>query len=315
MSKVERCKAEEVYVVGFVPSHMLPNKRPIYLDPFLDPFIADIEDGFINGIQVNYSEATCGKPAGVTSLRHLVLCFSGDHCGLCEVGKFTKMGKSGCRRCKPESMYVPETNHYYYPNFRKQARFPPEKKSVLDNLELLHKIASEERISVRQQLSKESGYTGLSILHRLYGFLYDRDLVYDEMHTVHLNLVKNALKNLKDNEDNEMDWATADKRLNDFPWTPEFKCSRIPKGIEKRLGYWKADDFNKFAFPASEMVLSGLLSLDQQKEWLCIAHMTSSFFKTMLGMDGQKVMPMLFRTWHLDMQFCLKTKMAQQHVQ
>ena len=66
MSKVERCKAEEVYVVGFVPSHMLPNKRPIYLDPFLDPFIADIEDGFINGIQVNYSEATSGKPGGVT---------------------------------------------------------------------------------------------------------------------------------------------------------------------------------------------------------------------------------------------------------
>ena len=152
-------------MVGFVPSRMLPNKRPIYLGPFLDPFIADIEDGFINGIQVNYSEATSGKPAGVTSLRHLVLCFSGDHCGLCEVGKFTKMGKSGCRRCKPESMYVPETNHYYYPDFRKQARFPPEKKSVLDNLELLHKIASEERISVRQQLSKESGYTGLSILH------------------------------------------------------------------------------------------------------------------------------------------------------
>ena len=80
----------------------------------------------------------------------------------------------------------------------KQAHFPTEKKSIMDNLELLHKIASEERISVRQQLSKESGYTGLSILHRLYylyGFLYDRDLVFDEMHTVHLNLVKNALTN------------------------------------------------------------------------------------------------------------------------
>lgn len=82
-------------MVGFVPSHMLPNKRPICLDPFLDPFVADIEDGFINGIQVNYKAATCGKPAGVTTLRHLVLCFSGDHCGLCEVGKFTKMGKFG----------------------------------------------------------------------------------------------------------------------------------------------------------------------------------------------------------------------------
>lgn len=70
---------------------MLPNKRPICLDPFLDPFVADIEDGFINGIQVNYKAATCGKPAGVTTLRHLVLCFSGDHCGLCEVGKWESL--------------------------------------------------------------------------------------------------------------------------------------------------------------------------------------------------------------------------------
>ena len=276
MSKVERCKAEEVYVVGFVPSHMLPKKRPISLDPFLEPLIADIEDGFISGIQVNYKLATCGKPAGKAAIRHLILCFSGDHNGLCEVGIFTKMRKSACRRCKPESVYVPETSHYYYPNFRRQARYPADKKNVLDNLELLSDITSEERISVRRRLSKESGYTGLSILHRLYylyGFLYDRDMVYDEMHTVHLNIVKNAVLSLKEEEDDRVDWATADERLRDFPWTTEFKSSRIPKDMEKRLGYWKADDFNKFAFPASEVVFSGLLSHGQQQEWLCIARM------------------------------------------
>lgn len=187
----------------------------------------------------------------------------------------------------------------------------------MDNLELLYKIASEERTSVRQHLSKESGYTGLSILHRLYylyGFFYDRDLVHDEMHTVHLNLVKNALKNLKENEENEVDWATADKQLNDLPWTPEFKCSRIPKGIEKRLGYWKADDFNKFAFPASEMVLSGLLSLDQQKEWLCIARMVE-FLQNHARHGWTESDADAFQEWHSDMQFCLKTEMAQQHVQ
>jgi len=143
-------------------------------------------------------------------------------------------------------------------------------------LELLNEIAAEDRSSVRQHLSKESGYTRLSILHRLYnlyGFLYDRDLVYDEMHTIHLNIVKNAILNLKEDEENAVDWAKADECLNNFPWTTEFKTSRIPKGIEKRLGYWKADDFNKFAFPASEIVFNGLLSHDQQEEWLCIARM------------------------------------------
>jgi len=90
-----------------------------------------------------------------------VFCFSGDHCGLCEVGQlFTKMGKSGCQHCKPESVYIPETN-YYYPNFRKQARFCADKQSIMANLELLYKTALEERSSVRQHLSKESGYTGL----------------------------------------------------------------------------------------------------------------------------------------------------------
>ncbi|KAK2562601.1 hypothetical protein P5673_014286 [Acropora cervicornis] len=38
--------------------------------PIQDPFGADIEDGSISGIQVNYKAATCGKPAGVTTLRH-----------------------------------------------------------------------------------------------------------------------------------------------------------------------------------------------------------------------------------------------------
>lgn len=50
MLKVERCKVEEVYVVGFVLLYLLLNKRFIYLDFFLDLFIVDIEDGFINGI-------------------------------------------------------------------------------------------------------------------------------------------------------------------------------------------------------------------------------------------------------------------------
>lgn len=50
MLKVERCKVEEVYVVGFVLLYMFLKKRLIFLDFFLELFIVDIEDGFINGI-------------------------------------------------------------------------------------------------------------------------------------------------------------------------------------------------------------------------------------------------------------------------
>ena len=53
MSKVDKCHTEEVYVVGFVPSHLLPKKRPISLDPFLEPLISYIEGGFIRGLSIS----------------------------------------------------------------------------------------------------------------------------------------------------------------------------------------------------------------------------------------------------------------------
>lgn len=49
MYKAERCSTEEVYVVGFVPSHMLPKKRPNSLGPFLEPLVSEIENIFIDG--------------------------------------------------------------------------------------------------------------------------------------------------------------------------------------------------------------------------------------------------------------------------
>ena len=52
MSKKYRAREEEVYVFGFVPSYLMPNKSPNALDPFLEPFVRDVEDSFIEGIDV-----------------------------------------------------------------------------------------------------------------------------------------------------------------------------------------------------------------------------------------------------------------------
>ena len=49
MTKKERAKNDEVYVCGFVPCHLLPNRRPNALDPFIHPLIEEVEDIFING--------------------------------------------------------------------------------------------------------------------------------------------------------------------------------------------------------------------------------------------------------------------------
>jgi hypothetical protein len=54
MKKADGLATSEVYVIGFVPCYRLPHQWPIALDPFLEPFIKDIEDGFIEGIELQF---------------------------------------------------------------------------------------------------------------------------------------------------------------------------------------------------------------------------------------------------------------------
>lgn len=53
MLKADRSRNEEVYVCGFVPSYLLPNRRPNALDPFLCPLIEEVEECFVEGILIN----------------------------------------------------------------------------------------------------------------------------------------------------------------------------------------------------------------------------------------------------------------------
>jgi len=55
------------------------------------------------GIEVNYSIPVCGKEAGNATIRHLIVCWTGDHSGQCEIGKLIKCGRCACRRCKAQS--------------------------------------------------------------------------------------------------------------------------------------------------------------------------------------------------------------------
>lgn len=78
----------------------------------------------------------------------------------------------------------------------------------------MREISEEDRTSVRQRLRKESGYTGLSILHRLsklYSFDVLKDTVYDVMHNFPLNVVGNILKEL-------IASGKLDNSLEKFPW-------------------------------------------------------------------------------------------------
>lgn len=63
MSKDERNHTDEVYVVGFVPTYKIRKRTAISLDPFLEPVIQEIENGFIEGSLLLFfnPRVTCGN--------------------------------------------------------------------------------------------------------------------------------------------------------------------------------------------------------------------------------------------------------------
>lgn len=147
MCKEDRCKAAEVFVVGFVTCYLLPNRRPVLLDPFLAPPMEEIETGFIEGVDVEYSLETPWQEAGPAKLRHLILLCTADYLAMCKLIKSKFCGKSPCPRCKCGiSRANAESNTYYYRDYRKAARFPWPTRIVEEKT--LQEIIEEERISV-----------------------------------------------------------------------------------------------------------------------------------------------------------------------
>lgn len=81
MLKVYRCYIDEIYVVGFVLSYFILKKRSDVLDLFFELFIRDLEEGFINGIFVNYVVIIVGISLGLIYIRYFLFCWKGDYNG------------------------------------------------------------------------------------------------------------------------------------------------------------------------------------------------------------------------------------------
>ena len=56
------------------------------------------------------------------------------------------------------------------------------------------------------------------------------------------------------------------------------KDGRIHKGVTHRIGFWKAEDYQKFTFPASEMVLGGMLLDNHYHVWVLIVRIVELVF-------------------------------------
>jgi len=153
----------------------VPTDNPNALDPFLYPLVRELKDGFIDGYEVEHKGGLQGFKSEKVLIRHLLLCWTGDYPGLCEIGKFLNGGVSPCRRCKIKGVDLPNANHYqkYYGNCRHHMRYPWELRVLEDEVFVMEEIQTESRKTVRKKLSSQNGYTGLSVLHELhplYGF-------------------------------------------------------------------------------------------------------------------------------------------------
>ena len=58
----------------------------------------------------------------------------------------------------------------------------------------------------------------------------------------------------------------------------ELKDGRLPEGISHRLGFWKAKEIQKFAYPASESILGGILSYEQYEVWVAAVRIVECLF-------------------------------------
>ncbi|KAK3730443.1 hypothetical protein QZH41_012645 [Actinostola sp. cb2023] len=95
------------------------------------------------------------------------------------------------------------------------------------------------------------------------------------MHLLPLNVVKNHIERLISTD--SCDAKSLNINLSKMPWTTDYCASRLPRNLEA-MGSWKAEEFQKFAFPASEFVLYGLLSDNDYKVWAPIPRMVECVF-------------------------------------
>lgn len=166
MKKSERNHVDEVYVVGFVPCFEVPN-LPESLDPFLQPLMDDVCNGFIHGFQVNYPEGITiagYEPSREETVRLLLLCWTADHPGQCETGTFLNQGRCGCRRCKMVGQHLENSSntHYYYGQNRFHYRHPWGQRTIESELGNLFDIEHETCMLLNMLLTRQWMFTFMS---------------------------------------------------------------------------------------------------------------------------------------------------------
>lgn len=254
-------------IIGVLPVLFIPfsckkiiRKSNTVFSAFLRPLMDELEDIYMNGVDVVYNYAlenifdAIHDQKKECKLRGMLMMVSGDHPAQCKIGLFKDGGKEGCRRDKVKAELDTSNpsfkGRYIYNENRLQARYAPPKRSTK---EMVNAILEAKRASTqaqRQLKLAEAGLSGVSILwrfHDLYGFDLSLDLVYDTMHILSLNLFSKYISLLMRGLTNEVKKKvdTCTKAVFKLA-PPSIRYGRWPHNPSKYCESYKAEENQKF---------------------------------------------------------------------
>lgn len=160
---------------------------------------------------------------------------------------------------------MPEKRHYYYGNFRQRHRHPAEPRTAEYQLRHGNAVESATTQAQRNELQRDSGVSGVSILFRLrklYNFDPVKDMVIDRMHLSFNLLKKEFLDKIWPDMGDNADLPVNDRKpelggllnrgdfgrgLDAVVWCREEKARGVArlKSLTDKLGSWKSDEFVK----------------------------------------------------------------------
>lgn len=250
--------------VGAIPVLFLPlsnkeleKKHGDILCALLQPLILELENMFTNGIEVDYAYSNRlvheSLPSGKVKLRGMLMMCTGDHPAQCKLGQLKDGGKSFCRRCKAHACLQQDVggSRYVFDQNRFQARHIPEKRNVEDMWTALCNAKRCATKEGKEDILRDAGLSGQSSLWRLYhlyAFDISKDLVYDIMHILSLNLFQKYIRKMmsKASTHTKRDIDNAVKVVAGTIPKSILNAGRWPKNPSRHYKMFKAEECQKF---------------------------------------------------------------------
>ena len=123
MRKALEVDEKNVKVYSFIPSYKLPKNCPHKYDAFLEPLMEELEELYIDGMEVLFSMSVEAYPPNdCVTLRVVQLLFTADMVAHAELGLQSSSGYKGCRHCEVEAEY--NDNHCRFGIFQERYTTP-----------------------------------------------------------------------------------------------------------------------------------------------------------------------------------------------